>query len=278
MIKKNIRNGIIGAGLTALILSGCSIDSTASTQKSSNDTSRHEEKAEQSAHKNDAQEKSKQQDQSNHKKNQEDKLQTSASGNKVTVVSNPKSNLVLVNKTHKLPDGYQPPDLTIPHVKFPYDGKYEKMHLRKPAADALEKMFNAAEKQGIILYAQSGYRSFDRQKAIFANNVQTQGKKQASIVSAQPGTSEHQTGLAMDITSQDAGFKLEQDFGDTKEGKWVAQHCADYGFIIRYPKGKDKEKITGYEYEPWHLRYVGTKAAKYIMAHHITLEEYLAKK
>ncbi|MFC7393391.1 M15 family metallopeptidase [Scopulibacillus cellulosilyticus] len=281
MVKNSIRNGIIGAGLAALTLSGCGTDSTASTQKnsSSNNDSHHEEKAYQSTHKTDTSNKDKKQDQSSQSndKNKENNIPTSANGNKVTVVSNPKSILVLVNKTHKLPDGYTPPDLTIPHVKFPYDGTYEKMHLRKPAAVALEKMFKGAEKQGITLYAQSGYRSYDRQKAIFATNVQQQGKKQASIVSAEPGTSEHQTGLAMDISSQDAEFRLDQDFGDTKEGKWVAQHCADYGFIIRYPKGKDKEKITGYEYEPWHIRYVGKKAAEYIMGHHITLEQYLAK-
>lgn len=192
---------------------------------------------------------------------------------KVIVDKNPSGILVLVNKTHKLPDGYVPNNLIIPNVAFPYSGNYEKMHMRAVAAHALETMFNAAKKDGIKLYAQSGYRSFKRQTAIFAANVKRYGEKQASRVSAHPGTSEHQTGLAMDITSSDVNDLLIQKFGDTKEGKWVALHAHEYGFIIRYPKGK--EQITGYEYEPWHLRYVGKKVATYIYNHHITLEKYI---
>lgn len=190
----------------------------------------------------------------------------------VTVVSNPKSVLVLVNKTHELPGGYVPPNLIIPNVAFPYTGTYEKMYMRAVAGHALEKMFHAAKNDGIILYAQSGYRSFTTQKAIFAMNVKNEGLAKASQVSAHPGTSEHQTGLAMDITSADVNEELIQKFGDTKEGKWVAAHAHDYGFIIRYPKGD--QQITGYEYEPWHLRYVGVDVATYIFKHHITFEQY----
>lgn len=206
------------------------------------------------------------------KNNQESSDTTTKDG--ITVVKNPTDQMVLVNKTHKLPDGYIPPDLTIPDVPFPYEGTYEKMHLRKVAASALENLFHAAQKDGIILYAQSGYRSFTRQTVVFEANVKSQGEKKASAVSAHPGTSEHQTGLAMDISSADIGYQLIQDFGETEEGKWVKDHCAEYGFIIRYPQGKDK--ITGYEYEPWHLRYVGKEAATYIQSHQITLEKYIA--
>lgn len=205
---------------------------------------------------------------------------SSAQGNTTTsstiqVVTDPTSITVLVNKTHKLPDGYVPPHLVYPNVAFPYSAKVEKREMRAVAAHALEKMFAAATKDGIPLYAQSGYRSFATQQAIFAYNVKTEGYKQANIVSAHPGTSEHQTGLAMDLTDPEVQDQLIQKFGDTPEGKWVAQHAHEYGFIIRYPKGK--ESITGYEYEPWHIRYLGVKVATYIYQHHLTLEQYTAE-
>src|SRR5699024_4734909 len=109
------------------------------------------------------------------------------------------------------------------------------------------------------LFAQSGYRSYDSQDAIFAANVDKNDEPAANNDSARHGESEHQTGLTMDITSPDVGYKLNIEFGDTKEGKWVEKHAADHGFIIRYPE--DKEDITEYQYEPWHLRYVGKEAA-----------------
>lgn len=192
------------------------------------------------------------------------------------IVTNPTSTLVLVNKTHKLPNGYTPSNLVIPDIPFPYKGDYQKMHMRQIAATAISKMFKAAAQDGIMLYGQSGYRSYATQVGIFNYNVQTEGKAKASIVSAQPGTSEHQTGLAMDISSADIGYQLIQDFGKTKEGQWVSQHAHQYGFIVRYPNGK--ESITKYEYEPWHIRYVGVQAATYIYNHHLTLEQYIAQK
>ncbi|HET7615667.1 MAG TPA: M15 family metallopeptidase, partial [Bacillales bacterium] len=110
----------------------------------------------------------------------------------------------------------------------------------------------------------------------FQSNVDQYGSaEKANQVSARPGQSEHQTGLSMDISTPEIGVDLDQNFGETKAGKWVAAHAADFGFILRYPKGK--EDITGYEYEPWHLRYVGKKPAKTIMENHLTLEEYLSK-
>ncbi|WEG11491.1 M15 family metallopeptidase [Pullulanibacillus sp. KACC 23026] len=198
----------------------------------------------------------------------------SASG--IQVVKDPTSITVLVNKTHKLPDGYVPPHLVYPKVAFPYSDLIEKRMMRDVAAKALESMFAAAKNDGIVLYGESGYRSYIRQESVYAYNVKTKGKAQASIVSAYPGTSEHQTGLAMDITAADVQDDLVQAFGSEPEGKWVAKHAHEYGFIIRYPKGK--ESITGYEYEPWHIRYVGVKAATYIYEHHLTLEEYATQK
>ena len=87
-----------------------------------------------------------------------------------------------------------------------------------------------------------------------------------------PGSSEHQTGLTIDVSAKSVGYRLDQSFGDTKEGKWLAKHCHEYGFIIRYPYGK--EKITGYSYEPWHIRYVGISIAGYLYKNDLTLEEY----
>lgn len=192
------------------------------------------------------------------------------------VVSNPHEILVLVNKEHSLPDGFKPKNLVVPDVKFPFEGFHQKKQMRKVAANALEKLFNAANNQaGLELFAQSGYRSFDRQDAIFASNVEAYGEEAANNVSARPGESEHQTGLTMDLTSPDVGFKLNTNFGNTDEGQWLKEHAAEYGFIIRYPKGK--EDITKYQYEPWHLRYVGEKAATEIMKKGITLEEFLGK-
>lgn len=126
---------------------------------------------------------------------------------------------------------------------------------------------------GIELAAVSGFRSYERQAAIFANAVQRKGEVEANRVSARPGQSEHQTGLAMDVSSASVGYALVEAFGETVEGKWLAQNAPKYGFIIRYPKGK--EHITGYRYEPWHLRYVGVEHAMKISQRGLTLEEYL---
>jgi zinc D-Ala-D-Ala carboxypeptidase len=193
------------------------------------------------------------------------------------VVTDPTSILVLVNKTHRLPDGYRPPDLVEPNVPFPFKEKLEKRLLRKVAADALEKMFTAANSSGLHLYAQSGFRSYERQKAIFTSNTKRYGSAdKANQVSAFPGESEHQTGLTMDVTCPKVNFDLIEPFGTTAEGRWLKEHAHEYGFIIRYPA--DKVAITGYTYEPWHIRYVGVNVATDIYNRGISLEEYLGKK
>ncbi|PHF95426.1 M15 family metallopeptidase [Bacillus wiedmannii] len=196
--------------------------------------------------------------------------------NNFSVVTNPESNLVLVNKHRKLPDGYTPEDLTRPNVPFTSPKDKEKTLLRKDAADALENMFEAAKKEGLELTAVSGYRSYKRQKSLHDTYVRRQGKAEADSVSAIPGTSEHQTGLAMDISSKSAKFQLEPIFGETAEGKWVAKHAHEFGFVIRYLE--DKTETTEYSYEPWHLRYVGNPYATYIYKHHLTLEEAMKDK
>ncbi|MFA9556574.1 M15 family metallopeptidase [Evansella sp. AB-rgal1] len=203
----------------------------------------------------------------------EENLQSSDDA--VPVITNPTSFLLIVNKERKLPDGFIPPDLTVPNVRFSFSGNDEKRYLRKEAAEALEFLFSAAEKDGVHLYAVSGYRSFNRQTTLFNHYVSTMGRSEAERVSARPGTSEHQTGLAMDVSSKAMNFRLDQSFGNTIEGKWLKDNAYKHGYIIRYPQGK--EPITGYTYEPWHLRYVGITAASYIQQFDLTLEEIAGK-
>ncbi|WP_458120276.1 M15 family metallopeptidase [Paenibacillus sp. Z6-24] len=188
------------------------------------------------------------------------------------VVTNPESMTVIVNKNRYLPEGYEPPDLVVPDVAFSYDGVLEKSHMRKEAAGALEELFKASKSAGLDLRAVSAYRSYKRQVSIYNNNVATKGKEYTDRVSARPGTSEHQTGLAIDVSGPGIGYGLEQSFGKTAEGKWLKQHAAEYGFVIRYKKGADD--ITGYTWEPWHIRYIGKALAEDVTAKDLTLEEY----
>ncbi|WP_410489251.1 D-alanyl-D-alanine carboxypeptidase family protein [Bacillus changyiensis] len=187
-------------------------------------------------------------------------------------IQNPENILALVNKTYVLPRDYKPSDLTVPDVAFSFREDIDKRYIRKEAAKALEEMFKAAKKQGLSLVAVSGYRSFDRQKTLYQLEVNQKGKEKAKEAVAFPGQSEHQTGLAIDISKKGAGSVLSQEFAEAKEGKWVQDHAFQYGYVIRYPK--NKEKLTQYKYEPWHLRYVGKKTAKIIKKHSLTLEEY----
>ncbi|MCL6456409.1 MAG: M15 family metallopeptidase [Gorillibacterium sp.] len=179
---------------------------------------------------------------------------------------------VLVNKKRVLPSNYVPTDLVEPKVRFPYEEKLEKRKMRKEAATALERMFKGAEKDGIILYAVSGYRSYQTQKALYNNYVNKDGEQAASRYSAKPGMSEHQTGLAMDVSSKSANYQLTQSFGTTAEGKWLSKHSWEYGFIIRYLQ--TTEDITGYMYEPWHVRFIGAAIAREVFEQGVTLEEY----
>lgn len=186
--------------------------------------------------------------------------------------TDPDSIMVFVNKEYPLPKDYVPKNLMMPDIRFYSYDVPDKRYMRKEAAKAVEKMFNAALEDGVTLFGVSGYRSYTRQKEIYDNNVVARGKAITSRISAPPGHSEHQTGLAIDLSSYALRGQLSEEFGQSAEGRWVAENCAKYGFIIRYPK--NKENITGYSYEPWHIRYVGKKNAKYIMKNSLTLEEY----
>ncbi|SES99357.1 D-alanyl-D-alanine carboxypeptidase [Oceanobacillus limi] len=188
-------------------------------------------------------------------------------------LGNPYEVLALVNKNHALPADYEPEDLVVPNVRFPFEEDVPKKQMRKVAAEALEELFAAGDEAGIDLFAQSGYRSYDRQDSIFASNVSAYGEEEANKFSAKPGESEHQSGLSMDVTSPEINYQIGSDFEGTDESDWLKENAAEFGFIIRFPEGK--EEITKYQYEPWHIRYVGITAAKEIMEQGITLEEYL---
>ena len=188
------------------------------------------------------------------------------------VITTPESIFCLVNKEYSLPADYIPADLVEPDVTFSIDYESEKKLMRKVAADALETMFQDAAKENLELTAVSGYHSYDRQKEIYEKNLKTRGTTHTNQYSAKPGYSEHQTGLVMDISCESENFDLQESFGETPEGIWVSENAHLYGYIIRYPK--DKCEITGYAYEPWHLRYVGIPMATYLYQNNMTLDEY----
>lgn len=181
---------------------------------------------------------------------------------------------VLVNKEHALPAGYEPPDLTVPDIPFSFTEDLPKKRMRKEAATAMENLFAQAEREGLDLAGVSAYRSYRRQAEIFAYNAKAIGETEANRVSARPGESEHQTGLAIDVSSPSVGYQLSKKFAETTEGRWLKTNAHRHGFIIRYPQ--NKEEITGYQYEPWHLRYVGKKIAAEIYQNGLTLEEYFS--
>ena len=173
----------------------------------------------------------------------------------------------VVNKDYPLAADYVPNDLVWMDLAGTRDTQ-----MRAEAAAGLEKLFKAAQAQGIELYCCSGYRSYGLQDELYQYHIETLGKEEADLVSAKPGTSEHQTGLVMDVTSESVGFDLLESFGQTKEGAFVRDHAHEYGFIIRYPQGKTSS--TGYSYEPWHIRYLGVELARDVKNSGKTLEEY----
>ncbi|EGA88648.1 D-alanyl-D-alanine carboxypeptidase [Planococcus donghaensis MPA1U2] len=163
--------------------------------------------------------------------------------------------ILLANKQHPLPETYAPGEVPEAHAAF-------------------EAMKAEAAKVGINLNAFSTYRNFARQKQLYESYVAKDGQQAADRYSARPGYSEHQTGLSFDIgESGQEQHWASASFGDTEGGKWLAVNAHNYGFILRYPEGK--EKITGYMHESWHFRYVGKDVATQIYEKGITLEEYL---
>lgn len=180
--------------------------------------------------------------------------------------------IVLTNKENLLSEDYIPPDLVkLTCKKISSDP----IQMREVAANALSDMFAAAKEDGIILYAHSGYRSYRTQKTMYSNRLKKNNGKDDGVV-AYPGSSDHQTGLGIDIINKAGiGKKFTTAFAETKEGKWVAENCWNYGFVIRYQK--NKEDITQIMFEPWHLRYVGVQVAQYMQENDLSLEEFTAE-
>ena len=156
--------------------------------------------------------------------------------------------ILIVNKTYSLPSDYAPGISTV-------------------AQNAFDKMAAAAAQDGITLYVNSGYRSYQEQESLYNSYATERGTTAADEVSSRPGHSEHQTGLSFDVNTTEFSFE------GTPEALWLDEHCAEYGFIIRFPKGK--ESITGYDYEPWHIRYLGEDNAAKVKESGLCLEEYL---
>ena len=156
--------------------------------------------------------------------------------------------ILIANKTYALPEDYNP-------------------GLDSETESAFYTLSDAAAEEGLNIYLSSGFRSYETQNRIYNNYVSNYGQSSADTFSARPGHSEHQTGLAIDVNS------IDDSFADTPEAEWLASHAHEYGFIIRYPKGK--ESITGYKYEPWHIRYLGVEKATEVYNSGLTLEEFL---
>lgn len=189
-------------------------------------------------------------------------------------LTDPNSIWVVVNKQRPLdPKEYVPADLETPPVALRLAGTSSSMKLRKEAASALTHLFTAAESNGTPLRLSSGYRSYTYQVGLYNGYVDKEGQGSADAESARPGYSEHQAGLAVDVGNLNGSCEVKACFGDSPAGQWVAANSYKYGFIVRYPVGLTE--VTGYEYEPWHLRYVGVDLATEMHRTGVqTLEEF----
>jgi LAS superfamily LD-carboxypeptidase LdcB len=184
----------------------------------------------------------------------------------IKAISRPDDVLVLCNKYNQLPKDYKPENLV--HVTGGY-------YLRAEADAAYKEMIRDATQNGFSFQLKSAFRSFETQQTIYNTYAAQSGRAQADTYSARPGHSEHQTGLAIDITQPTGNSSLSSaNFDKTPEFAWLSRNAHKYGFILRYPS--DKTSVTGYMYEPWHYRYVGKEAAKHIYEQGLTLDEYVA--
>ena len=186
----------------------------------------------------------------------------------IKTVKEPDDMLVLVNKYHALPSGWNASNLVNLSSKYSYNGQ----KLNSTAAEALTQMIDDMRDLGYTMWVVSGYRSEDYQYGLYNYYVRTQTQKVADRTSARPNHSEHQTGLAADISNIQGAI---DHFANTDEYLWLKDNAHKYGFIERYPK--DKEFLTGYDYEPWHYRYLGVEIATKIHDEQITYEEYVIK-
>lgn len=179
---------------------------------------------------------------------------------------------VLINKSHPLqPTGYTPPSLVTPDVWLAGSAGNQEMLLAPEAAENLTTMFEAAHRDGISLLLASGYRPYEDQTVLYTL-ARAKDKTVADESIAPPGYSEHQTGLAADVMTTDYFCATESCFAMTKAAAWLHDNSYKYGFIVRYPLYE--EQSTGYEYEPWHMRYVGRTLATCLYQNQMTLEQY----
>ena len=186
----------------------------------------------------------------------------------IAIIEHPYELLVLVNKYYRLPEQFSQYNLVNMDGKYHLkDGK--KYLIAGIAYENYLQMRDAAKKEGLSMIVVSAYRTEDYQRNLYNSRLRSSGIVYADNYSARAGHSEHQTGLAIDIGSTSTSFEYSAEF------KWLQKHAHEYGFILRYPKGK--EWITGYAYEPWHYRFVGIDAAKIIYDEGITFEEYCSK-
>ncbi|HGM3506399.1 TPA: M15 family metallopeptidase [Clostridioides difficile] len=185
--------------------------------------------------------------------------------------SNSIPNILLVNKTNGISKNYTPENITKVNIPFVEEATEEEKQMAGEPAKAVEDLVKQANAEGIQFLGSSAYRSYDTQLDTYTRRVKSQGQEKADAYVAKPGYSEHQTGLCIDLTNPERWF-----VGSTKEAIWLAENAHKFGFIIRYPEGK--EDITGTAYEPWHIRYVGKDVAEEIYSKGLTLEEYLQNK
>ncbi len=206
----------------------------------------------------------------NYQTDSEARIYDEKKGEYVTAAYEDDWSLMLINKEHPIPEDYE------------FELTYIKGAIRSDArvAPYALNILKGAKEDGLTIYICSPYRNPEKQQALFNKKMrsymkegatETEAYAMAGHVVAIPGTSEHEAGLAFDFISKDHQT-LDEAFGNTPEGQWLREHCAEYGFILRYPNGK--EEITDIEYEPWHFRFVGVEAAKEITERGITLEEY----
>lgn len=184
------------------------------------------------------------------------------------IVNNEKEDLIkLVNKENSLEYSYAPTDLISPNVKSTKND----ILIREVCVNPLETMFYDANREGVSLALVSGFRSSDYQSKIYNNSLNVNGYEHTNKYVAKPGHSEHQTGLAVDISSASNNFNLNENFKNTIEGQWLKENAHKYGFILRYLE--DRTEDTGYAFEPWHFRYVGVEVATYIYENNLILED-----
>lgn len=177
-------------------------------------------------------------------------------------------NLVIVNKYYKLDKNYEP-ELVALNRKYAIN---ERQLLTRDAKFAFEEMCEAARTENIYIYSGSAYRSYSYQNTLYNNRVRSDGEEYANKTAAKAGYSEHQTGLAIDVLNENYQYIDSDD----KEYQWLIENSYKYGYILRYPE--NKEKITGYTYEPWHFRYLTTEVATELHEKNITYEEYIGMK